>query len=260
MTRAIPQEETINTGRCAFADLGLLGLPQAEALMIKAGERVGAGEIPDLLFFLTHPPTVAVGLKDRGPDAPKDLLVSPQRLDDEGIALVRSVRGGGITFHWPGQVLCYPVLRLSPTERNISAYMTRLEDVGITTLQQFGLHATRRRDSAAHIGLWVDGKKIVSMGIRVSRWVTSFGFAMNLDGDFSASRYVRPCGLEGVSLTSIEEVLGKAPSRTQLMEKLKESFSYVFQRTLEPPRQDLLPLLEQVASLRTSEPYSDTKR
>ncbi len=203
-------ENLVTNPQCIFADLGVLGLPRAEALMNAVGARVGMREMPDLLFFLAHPPTVAVGLKDRGADPPKDLLVSPERLVDEGIALVRSIRGGGITYHWPGQVVCYPVLRLSPIERDISAYMTKLEDVGITTLKQVGINATRRRESAAHIGLWVDGKKIVSMGIRVSRWVTSFGFAMNLDGDFSPSRYIRPCGLDGVKLTSIEEVSGKS--------------------------------------------------
>jgi lipoate-protein ligase B len=241
----LQRKEMIGTKRCVFTDLGLLGLPRAEALMVAVGERVGAGEIPEMLLFLAHPPTVAVGLKDGKAESPKDLLVSPERLAGEGIALVRSVRGGGITYHWPGQVVCYPVLRLSPVERNISAYMTKLEDVGIATLKRVGLTATRRRDSAAHIGLWVDGRKIVSMGIRVSRWVTSFGFAMNLDGDFSPSRYIRPCGIDGVRLTSIEESLGEAPSRSQLMDMVKESFVNVFQRALEPSPPGLLPLPEQ---------------
>jgi lipoate-protein ligase B len=236
------------SGKCFFVDLGLTELVQAETTMIEVGRMVGACALPDFLFFLAHPRTVAVGLKDRQGVAPKDLLVSPQRLADEGIALVRSVRGGGITYHWPGQVVCYPVLRLSPAERNISAFMTGLEDVGIATLKRLGLTATRRRDSAAHIGLWIDGKKIVSMGIRVSRWVTSFGFAVNLDGDFSQSRYVRPCGLDGVRLTSIEEILGQAPPREQIIDLVKESFSVVFGRTLEPAPKDLLPVLVQAAN------------
>ena len=229
-----------------FTNLGLVGVPQAEALMIAASDRVGEGAIPDLLFLLAHPPTVTVGIRDRGPGAPKDLLVPPERLEAEGIALVRSVRGGGITYHWPGQVVCYPVLRLQAAERNISGYMTRLEEVGIITLEKLGLDASRRRDAAAYIGLWVDGKKIVSMGIRVSRWVTSFGFAMNLDGDFAASRYVRPCGIEGLRLTSIEEMLGTAPSRTHVMELVRESFQSVFHRTLVPVGQEILPELHRL--------------
>jgi lipoate-protein ligase B len=121
--------------------------------------------------------------------------------------------------------------------------MTRLEEIGIVTLKKLGIHAERRRDAAAYIGLWVDGKKIASMGIRVSRWVTSFGFAMNLDGDYAASQYVRPCGIEGLRLTTIEDILGQAPSRVQVMDLIRESFQSVFQRTLEPMRQELLPAL-----------------
>jgi lipoate-protein ligase B len=233
----------MNHQQCLFSDLGLLDLPRAEALMLSASKLVAAREVPDLLFFLAHPPTVALGIRDRGTGPPKDLLVSRERLAAEGIALVRSVRGGGITYHWPGQLVCYPVLQLNPAERSIVAYMTGLEDVGMATLRKLGLDATRRRDSAAYIGLWIGEKKIVSMGIRVSRWVTSFGFAVNLDGDLAPSRYVRPCGIEGAQLTSIEELLGKAPSRAQLLEMVKESFGTVFQRTLEPMSQDLLATL-----------------
>jgi lipoate-protein ligase B len=235
------------SGKCVFVDLGLLGLPQAEALMVATGEMVAARTVPEIVFFLAHPPTVALGLKERSPAAPKDLLVSPERLAQEGIALVRSVRGGGITYHWPGQVVCYPVLRLRPIERDISAHMTRLEEVGIGTLKRFGLTATRRRDSAAHIGLWVDEEKIVSMGIRVSRWITSFGFAVNLNGDFSPSRYVRPCGLDGVRLTSIERLLGNAPPRERIMEMVIEGFANVFHRTFEPVPKDLVPVLARAA-------------
>jgi lipoate-protein ligase B len=233
----------MNHQQCLFTDLGLMDLPRAEELMFSASEMVAARELPDLLFFLAHPPTVALGMRDRGTGPPKDLLVSIEQLAAEGIALVRSVRGGGITYHWPGQVVCYPVLRLNSAERSIVTYMTGLEDVGMATLKKLGLTASRRRDSAAYIGLWIREKKIVSMGIRVSRWVTSFGFAVNLGGDLAPSRYVRPCGIEGARLTSIEEMLGTAPSRALLMEMIKESFGTVFQRRLEPMSQDLVSLL-----------------
>jgi lipoate-protein ligase B len=112
--------------------------------------------------------------------------------------------------------------------------MNKLEEVGIETLKSFGLDVHRRRDSAAHIGLWLDGKKIVSMGIRVSNWVTSFGFAINLEGDFSASAYVRPCGIEGVRLTTLEQALGSAPPRQEVIETVTERFASVFRR--EPSR------------------------
>lgn len=190
------------------------------------------GNVPDLLLFMTHPRTVAVGLRDNLDHSPKDLLVSPQQLKDEGIALTRSVRGGGITYHWPGQVVCYPVLHLQTNERDIPAYMKGLEEIGIQTLKRFGVTVTRRRDSAAHVGLWLDGRKLVSMGIRISRWVTSFGFVINLEGDHSPSAYVRPCGIEGARFVTLEEVLGHATPRSMVIDSVKNSFTSVFGREL----------------------------
>ncbi|HMK36402.1 MAG TPA: lipoyl(octanoyl) transferase LipB [Desulfomonilaceae bacterium] len=215
---------------CLIADLGLLGVTDTERFMSAAAEFRLRNECPDIVFFLVHPKTVALGLRDRRCEIPKDLLVTRRRLEEEGIALTRSVRGGGITYHWPGQVVCYPVLALGPGERDLPGFMTKLEQVGMQSLARFGLAAMRRRDSASHVGLWLDGKKIVSMGVRVSNWITSFGFALNLEGDHSQSRYVRPCGLEGVELTTVQEALGHAPPRQWLMETICDCFGTVFGR------------------------------
>jgi lipoate-protein ligase B len=213
---------------CVFTDLGTLEVPTVESLMTRAVELRLEKEIPDLLLFLSHPPTVALGLKDRCVQVPVDLLVSRAQLDREGILFTRSIRGGGITYHWPGQVVCYPVLALEPGERDAPAYMARLEDIGLKTLQEFGIQAERRRDAASYIGLWIGDKKLMSMGVRITNWVTSFGFALNLDGDHSRSCYVRPCGIDGACLTTMEEVLGQAPPRFQLIDSLKKNFASVF--------------------------------
>jgi lipoate-protein ligase B len=215
---------------CRYKELGLIEVPAAEQLMIAAGESRFKNEIPDLLLFMAHPRTVALGLRDRLVETPKDLLVSRRRLEREGIALTRSVRGGGITYHWPGQVVCYPILALSKDEQDIPGYMRKLEEVGIVTLKAFGVDAVRRRDSAAHVGLWIDNTKVMSMGVRVSRWVTSFGFAINLEGDAGPSRYLHPCGLRDVRLTTLEEILGTAPPRAVLIDAVRESFASVFGR------------------------------
>jgi lipoate-protein ligase B len=221
-----------NEKECLCTDLGVVEVSDAERLMSTWQELRVTGETPDLILFLAHPRTVAVGLRDRRVCTPKDLLVSPKQLEEEGITLARSIRGGGVTYHWPGQVVCYPVIALQPQERDLPAYMSKLEQVGVEALRCFGLEAYRRRESAAHVGLWLDGKKLVSMGVRVSGWVTSFGFALNLDGDHGPSCYVRPCGLEGVKLTTMEEALGKAPPRTWVIEALTASFVKVFGRTV----------------------------
>ncbi len=214
---------------CLFTELGSVDVPTAEAFMTRAVQLRLQNEIPDVLFFLSHPSTVAVGLKDRCVEMPIDLLVSRVQLDNEGILFARSVRGGGITYHWPGQVICYPVLTLQPGQRDVPVYMSKLEEIGLETLREFGIRAMRRRDAASYVGLWIGNKKLVSMGVRITNWTTSFGFALNLQGDHSPSCYIRPCGIDGVCFTTMEEVLGEAPPRFQVIDSLKRNFSSVFQ-------------------------------
>jgi lipoate-protein ligase B len=231
----MPEQELIThkfCETCFCGDLGIIDVPVAEAMMSDARALRSQGDAPDLLLFLAHPRTVALGMRDYYADHPKDLLVSPAILEHEGIALTRSVRGGGITYHWPGQVACYPVVKLGTWERDIPRYMNRLEQVAIEALRCFGVTVIRREGRAAYIGLWHNGAKVVSMGVRVSNWVTSFGFAINLDGNHAPSKYVRPCGLEGVELLTVEEILGKAPARAELIEAVKERFASIFGRAL----------------------------
>lgn len=255
-----------NERKCLYADPGLISVPEAERLMITAAGLRAQGEIPDIVLFPTHPKTVALGLREESVKHPRDLLVSPAQLENEGITLTKSFRGGGITYHWPGQVICYPIMALGPAERNVPGFMENLEEVGIRVFREFGVPVTRRRDSAAHVGLWWNGSlsekeggdlirpnahkdldrtqdplplgasvaryKVSSMGVRFSSWVTSFGFAINVDGDLSPSRYIRPCGLEGVRLVSLEQILGKAIPRGKVIESVKENFGTVFGRSL----------------------------
>ncbi len=197
--------------RCAYADLGVVEVPVIEDLMDEAVELRSQNNIPDLLLFMAHPPTVALGLRDRRAEIPADLLVSPHQLAIDGIALTRSVRGGGITYHWPGQVVCYPVLALGPDERDVSSYMFRLEQVGIQVLRTLAWKPVGGATSGVDVGLWIDDRKVLSMGVRIRNWITSFGFALNLDGDYSHSRYVRPCGIEGACLFTVEKLLGRSP-------------------------------------------------
>lgn len=225
---------------CVFTDLGAIDVPAVESLMTRAVELRLKKEIPDLLLFLSHPPTVALGLKDRCVEMPVDLLVSRAQLDREGILFARSVRGGGITYHWPGQVVCYPVIALEPGERDAPAYMAKLEEIGLRTLQEFGIRAERRRDTASYVGLWIGDKKLVSMGVRITHWITSFGFALNLEGDHSRSCYIRPCGIDGVCLTTMEEVLGEAPPRFQVIDSLKKNFASAFEFGLQTISQGMI--------------------
>ncbi|MEW6350183.1 MAG: lipoyl(octanoyl) transferase LipB [Thermodesulfobacteriota bacterium] len=230
--------------RLLVAETGIVPVCETERLMEAAKTQREAGDIDDMLLILAHPKTVAAGLKDRNALHPKDLLVPLERLEAEGIDFVRSVRGGGITYHWPGQVVCYPVMALDGRDRNIPEFMHKLEQTAIDVLAEFGISAARRRDTPSHIGLWHQDRKIVSMGIRISKWITSFGFAVNHSGDYSPSKYVRPCGIEGLRLITMEDVLGEAPPRAQVADAVKTHFARVFGRVYRAmPSEDLTRLL-----------------
>ncbi len=217
-------------------DLGLIGLNKADLLMKQLTQQRLADMIPDTILLLTHPASLSVGARKLNPS---DLLQPLSYFERQGILFHQHVRGGGLTYHWPGQLVCYPILKLQPHEQNIANYMFKLEEVGLRTLKDVGIVATRKRDKAAQIGLWLGNGKIASMGIHVSKWVTSWGFALNLYGDKSPANFIRPCGLEGVSLITIEEVLGQAPSRQWMMNRLIHHFEEVFQRRTETPKDDL---------------------
>ncbi len=222
------------------AAVKIMSVVQAETMMVRAGNLRRARALSDMLFLLAHPETISLGLKGKLVDPVEDLLVPPGRLQAEGIALTRSVRGGGITYHWPGQVVCYPVFALQRSERNIPLLMHRLEQVAIDTLMDFGIETSRRRDTPAHIGLWYHDRKIVSMGIRISGWTTSFGFAINYCGDYSRASYVRPCGIEGLRLITMEDILAETPSRGAVLEAVKNHFAAVFGRVCRPMPRDVL--------------------
>ncbi len=230
--------------RCLSIDLGVVSLTQAESLMQQFAKLRADELLPDIVLFLAHPPTVAVGLRGSAQSPPKDLLVPLERLSRENIGFVRSVRGGGITYHWPGQIVVYPVLELPRTERNIPAYMRKLEDVALLTLSQYGLQPSRKRESAAYLGLWLENRKIMSMGIRVTNWVTTFGFAINVCGNIKPTEYVRPCGIQNASITTIEQETGINPNRSELLSHLTRSWEEVFDKSLEwlsPEPEDVFP-------------------
>ncbi len=213
-----------------IAETGIMSVAKTERLMDITRTLRETDKIDDVLLILAHPNTVAVGLKDRNARHPKDLLVSREKLEAEGIDFVRSLRGGGITYHWSGQVVCYPVMALEGHDRNIPNFMHKLEQTAIDALAEFGISVDRRRDTPSHIGLWHQNRKIVSMGIRVSKWITSFGFAVNHSGNYFPSEYVRPCGIEGLRLITMEDVLGQAPPRAQVEDAMKKHFALVFRR------------------------------
>lgn len=182
-----------------------LGLrPYAEVLDLQraaAAARI-SGDLPqDVLFLVEHPPVVTLG---RGSRDPAHLTASPALLAARGVALYEADRGGDVTFHGPGQLVGYPIFDLARHRQDLHWYLRQLEEVVIRALATFQLAATRE---AGRTGVWTDGRKIASIGVHVRQWVTWHGFALNVTTDLSYFDLMVPCGIPGVSMTSLEQEL-----------------------------------------------------
>ena len=207
-------------------NLGNINLSETELLMKHFVKLRTEDKIPDLLLILSHYPVLSIGARKLDQN---DLLKPLAYFEQNGIELYKSNRGGGLTYHWQNQLVVYPILKLRKEEQHISKYMYNLEEVGLRSLYDLGIKAERKRDNTAQIGLWHKDNKIASMGISVSKWVTSYGFAVNLGGDFNFSNYIRPCGLD-VKLTTVAEVNGFNPDRNQVVKRVVKHFENVFNR------------------------------
>lgn len=176
-----------------------------------------------VLLVEHDPPVITVS---RRPGAGKHLLATPERLRAEGVVVEPTDRGGDITYHGPGQLVVYPILDLQRLGQNLHAYMRFLEAVAIDVCARFGVEA--QRDESA-TGVWVGGAKVCAMGVRIRRWVTMHGLALNVDPEMRHFDLIVPCGLAGRSVTSLRALLGgAAPS----MDEVKLAMTEVFQAKL----------------------------
>jgi lipoyl(octanoyl) transferase len=209
--------------RWELRDLGRMGY--AEALDLQRGlvERRKRGEIPDQLLIVEHPHVVTMGRN--GHD--ENLLAGPELLARAGIEFHRTNRGGDVTYHGPGQIVGYPILDLREWKRDVVAYVRGIERMLIEALAEFGIAAGRVEGAT---GVWTREGKIAAIGVHISRWVTSHGFALNLDPDLSYFQYIVPCGLTQ-PVTSMR-ALGCAASREEVIFALERSFERVFDRLM----------------------------
>ena len=174
-----------------------------------------AAEIPDSLVLLEHPPVFTLG---RGGD--ERYLLDPGR-----VPVHRVGRGGEVTFHGPGQLISYPILDLKRHGKDVHRYLRLLEDVLIATLAAWGITATRRDGLT---GVWVGTDKIASIGIGVRRWVTFHGFALNVNTELSYFSAIVPCGLPGVRMTSMQELLKEELPLDTVQSAMVRSFARIF--------------------------------
>lgn len=206
---------------CTVEQLGILGYEEALQLQRQRVAQRKAGEIPDTLLLLEHPHVYTLGRNAKR----EHLLVSPEYLRSRGVEVYETNRGGDITYHGPGQLVGYPILDLTQHQRDISWYMRSLEEVFIGVAADFGVHAGRLPGAA---GVWVGDKKLVAMGVHVSRWITSHGFGFNVSTDLSYFDHIVPCGLHGKSVTSLEKLSGHPVEMGEVIGRVVEQFRQTF--------------------------------
>jgi lipoyl(octanoyl) transferase len=211
---------------CQVRDLGRIGYAEAFDLQRQLVDQRKRGEIPDQILFVEHPHVVTMGRN--GHD--DNILASPEILARAGIEFHRTDRGGDVTYHGPGQVVGYPIFDLREWKRDVVAYVRAIEQVLIDALRELGIESRRVTGAT---GVWTDQGKIAAIGVHISRWVTSHGFALNVDTDLNYFRYIVPCGLTQ-PVTSMR-ALGSPASRTQVISAIERSFGRAFNRQMNAP-------------------------
>jgi lipoyl(octanoyl) transferase len=204
---------------CELHDLGRTGYAEAFERQRELVEQRKRGEIPDQLLFVEHPHVITFGRNG----GRSNLLATQETLARSGVELHESDRGGDITYHGPGQIVCYPIFDLREWKRDVVAYVRALEQVIIDALAGWNIEGGRVNGAT---GVWVDGAKIAAIGVHISRWVTSHGFALNVTTDLDYFRLIVPCGLTK-PVTSMA-ALGCAASREDVQAALAREFSRHF--------------------------------
>ena len=181
--------------------------------------------IADQLLLLEHPPVITRGVR-AGAD---NVLASPDMLRQRGVEVHDARRGGDVTYHGPGQLVGYPNLLLKPDRCDVHRYVRDLEEVLIRTVAGFGVRATRIEGLT---GVWVGNDKLAAIGVRLSRWVTSHGFALNVTTDLDDFALIRPCGLVDRGVTSLARLTGTEVSDVAVADRVARLFAEVFDREI----------------------------
>ena len=202
-------------------------MPYAEALDLQRAlaEERRHDRIPDTLLLLQHPAVITLGVKTDG--GRSNVVATPERLQALGIDIYEAGRGGDVTYHGPGQLVGYPILDLKPDRQDVHRYVRDLEDVMMRVCADFGIQAGRIQGCS---GAWVGAEKIGAIGVRISRWITSHGFAFNVNTDLSHFQLIVPCGISDRGVTSLAALLGRPVPMEDVEAAVVRHLGEVFER------------------------------
>jgi lipoyl(octanoyl) transferase len=222
---------------CLTIDLGLIGYAEAYALQKRVVAARKANAIDNVLLLCEHPHVITQGRNGKR----EHLLASENMLRQKGVEFYETSRGGDITYHGPGQIVGYPILNLAAIRRDVVWYVRMLEEVMIRVSDDLGVAATR---DSGKTGIWVSpdvaavdcrgrfsglgAEKLGAIGVHISRWVTSHGFAYNVSTDLRFFDLIVPCGITGRKATSLEKLLGRSVDTREVAARLRQHFGQVF--------------------------------
>ena len=208
-------------------DVRRLGtVPYADGLELQRAlvEDRRANRIPDTLLLLQHPHVITIGVKK---DGRSHIVAAPEQLSARNVDVFETGRGGDVTYHGPGQIVGYPILDLNPDRRDVHKYVRDLEDVMIRVCADYGVAAGRIKGLS---GAWIGDAKVGAIGVRISRWITSHGFAFNVTTDVEFFNLIVPCGIADRGVTSLAAAIGRAPAIAEVEDRFVEHFAAVFDR------------------------------
>jgi lipoyl(octanoyl) transferase len=209
--------------------LGVVSYAEGLALQAELVQQRRAGSIPDTLLLLQHPHVLTLGVKK---DGRAHILAPPERLEALGVDVFDTGRGGDVTYHGPGQIVGYPILDLNPDRRDVHKYVRDLEEVMIRVCAAYGIEAGR---VPGLTGAWISHptrgpEKIGAIGVRISRWITSHGFAFNVTTDLSFFDLIVPCGISDRGVTSLQRVAARPVELAEVAVRLATELAAVFDR------------------------------
>src|SRR5262245_824980 len=211
---------------CEASFLGLTPYDEAHALQGDLVERRKRDEISDQFLLLEHPHVITLGRAANR----ANVLADDATRARLGVELFETGRGGDVTYHGPGQLVGYPIVKLPPGHQDIRRYVRNIQEVLIRAARDFGVEAEPR--GGDFVGVWVGAEKLAAIGVRISRWVTMHGFAFNVATDLNYFQLIIPCGIRGHGVTSLQKLLGRPVEMSAVVESVTRHFGEVFDREI----------------------------